>query len=179
MDKKKSLAALFGAGAGLAAGRAIDLALIGGSVATAASAVAFAGYMTLNGDHDPLVNGVQYLSIFSQPSHPHRGDADKPPTFDMNPTGAIPPDTKVAAAGYQLVGAQARFAWLREGSRIFAVRPGEEVPRLGRVARIEKRDGRWSLVDEQGKPLLVSAVVDLMPSAGGKFNKQMIFGGDE
>jgi hypothetical protein len=179
MDKKKSIAALFGAGAGFAAGRAIDLALIGGSVATATGAVAFAGYMTLSGDHDPFVNGMQYLAIFSQPSHPHRGDADQATPFDMNPTGAIPPDAKVVASGYQLVGAQERFAWLREGNRIFPVRPGEEVPRLGHIAKIEKREGHWTLVDDKGKPLLVSAVADLMPSAGGKFDKQMIFGGEE
>ncbi len=78
--------------------------------------------------------------------------------------------------GYWLVGAQPQFAWLREGNRIFSVRPGEEVPRLGRIAAIVERDGRWTLVDSKGAALIVSGQPELSPSAGAKFGKRMIFG---
>jgi hypothetical protein len=177
MAKKKSLAAGVGAVAGMAAGRAVDLALIGGGLATAAGAVGFAGYMVMTGGRAPLVNGTEYLAIFGQPSHPHVGDgAPNPADIDMNPLGAISSDGKDRVGGYQMVGAQEHFAWLREGDRIFAVRPGDEVARLGRIAGIEKREGRWALVDDKGGTLIVSALAEVVPSASGKFDKQMIFG---
>jgi hypothetical protein len=177
MDKKKGMAAAAGGLAGLVGARAFDLALIGGSVATATGAVAFAGYMTLSGNHTPLVKGMKYLAIFAQPSHPHHAEDGDDGGPDMTPIGAIPPG-KAEVEGYQLVGAEPRFAWLREGARIFAVHPGEDVPRLGRIGRIEQRDGRWALLDDSGKTLIVSTLPDLAPSAGGHFDKRMIFGND-
>jgi hypothetical protein len=177
MDSKKTWATLAGATAGVAASRAIDLALIGGGVATAASAVGFAGYMMLAGDHETHVNGMEYLAIFAQPSHgvhgEGKGDAEK---VDSSPVGAIQREIKDNVSGYWLVGAQAQFAWLREGNRIFSVHPGEVVPRLGRVAGIEQRDGRWTLVDDKGAELIVSSQAELPASAGGRFDKRMIFG---
>jgi len=50
------------------------------------------------------------------------------------------------------------------------------VPRLGRVAGIEQRDGRWTLVDDKGAELIVSSQAELPASAGGRFDKRMIFG---
>jgi hypothetical protein len=178
MDNKKTLAAVLGAAAGFTASRAIDLALVGGGVATAASAVGFAGYMMLAGNHEPHINGMEYLAIFAQPSgHAARGaDAADATKVDTRPVGAIPREIKDNVAGYSLVGAQAEFAWLREGNRIFSVRPGQEVPRLGRVAAIVERDGRWTLVNSKGEELLVSGQPELSPSASGKFDKRMIFG---
>ncbi len=175
MDKKKSLAVALGAATGLAAARVIDLALIGASMFTAAGAVGFAGYMTLTGVGAPMILGMDHLAIFAQPSHPHHAETPQFGPVDMSPVGAIPHE-KDHVNGYALVGAQTRFAWLREGNRIFAVRPGEVVPRLGRIAAIEQRDGRWTLVDEKGAPMIVSAIPDLAPSAGGRFDKRMIFG---
>jgi hypothetical protein len=175
MVDKKSLAGVLGAATGLAAARVIDLALIGGSVLTAAGAVGFAGYMTLKGVNSPMIFGMKHLAIFSQPSHPHQGEAPKFGSVDPNPVGALP-RVNDNVNGYALVGAQASFAWLREGNRIFSVRPGEEVPRLGRVAAIEQREGRWTLVDEKGAALIVSPIADLGPPAGGRFGKRMIFG---
>jgi hypothetical protein len=141
MDRKKSLAAMVGAVTGLAAARVVDLALVGGGLATAIGAVALAGYMMTRGEHAPIVNGVQYLAIFAQPSHPHRDDdAPAPVGVDINPVGAISHDGKDQVAGYQMVGAQQSFAWIREGARIFAVHPGDEVPSLGRIGAIEMRD---------------------------------------
>ena len=159
--------------------RLLDFALIGGLVCTAAGAVAFAGYETLINDHTPKVNGLQYLAIFAQPSHggyvAGKSDAER---TDDRPVGAIRREVKDNVAGYWLVGAQRQFAWLREGNRIFSVHPGEEVPRLGRIAGIEQRDGRWTLVDDKGAELIVSSVAELpeAESAGGRFDKRMIFG---
>jgi hypothetical protein len=177
MDRKKSLAAMVGALTGLGAARIVDLALVGGGLATATGAVALAGYMMTRGEHAPIVNGVQYLAIFAQPSHPHRDDdAAAPVGVDTNPIGAISHNGKDQVAGYQMVGAQQSFAWIREGARIFAVHPGDDVPSLGRVGAIEMRDGRWTLMDEKGGTLLVSALAEVAPSAGGRFDKRMIFG---
>jgi len=175
MHSKRSLAALAGAAVGLAAGRLVDAALIGGGVATAAGAVAFAGYMTMGGAHPPLINGMQYLDIFAQPSRGVPARAVAQGDIDMSPVGALGPRASGEVAGYALVGAQARFAWLREGNRIFAVRPGDDVPRLGHIGAIERRDGRWALIDENGATLIESALAELAPSPGGKFDKRMIF----
>jgi hypothetical protein len=178
MDRKKTLAAALGVAAGFTASRAVDLALVGGGVATAAGAVGFAGYVMFAGDHEPHINGLEYLAIFAQPSHHGAPGADKSDAtkVDVRPVGAIPREIKENVAGYWLVGAQPSFAWLREGNRIFAVHPGDDVPRLGRVATIEERDGRWTLVDDKGAAMIVSSVADLPASAGGRFDKRLIFG---
>jgi len=168
MPNKKSLAAIAGAVSGAAAARGADLALLAASLVTAAGAVAFAGYMTMSGTRGPLINGMEYLAIFAQPSHAGRD-------VDMTPVGSIARDAKDHVDGYALVGADLRFAWLREGNRIFAVRPGDDVPRLGHVGAIEQREGRWVLLDEKGATLIVGALVDLAPSACGRFDKRMIF----
>jgi hypothetical protein len=179
MDKKKWLSAGAGAGLGLTASRIMDLSLIGACVATATGTVAFAGYMMMRGDHTPLINGMQYLAIYAQPSHPrHVADAQRPEAVDMAPVGALSRDGQDRTSGYQLVGAEPRFAWLRQGDHIFAVHPGDEVARLGKIASIEQRDGRWTLVDEKGATLIASALVDPTGSAGGRFGKPMIFGAE-
>jgi hypothetical protein len=175
MDKRKSLAALVGAALGVGAARLADLALFGGLVATAGGAVTFAGYMTMRGSHTPLINGMQYLAIFAQPNRHGQGD-EAAPSVDMNPVGAIPAETKVEAGGYALVGAKPSYAWLRAGNRIFAVRPGDDVPQLGHVSAIEQRDGRWTLVDDKGRTLIASALTEIAPPEGGRFEKRMIFG---
>ncbi len=171
MVDKKRLAAIAGAASGAAVSRA-DLALVAGGLATAAGAVAFAGYMTMSGGRGPMVNGIEYLAIFAQPNHTLRT-----PEIDAAPLGAIAGPAKDRVGGYSLVGAQPRFAWLRDGNRIFAVRPGDEVPRLGRVAVIAEREGRWELQDDKGATLIASAFADPAPTAGGRFDKKMIFGG--
>ena len=182
MDKKKPLAAAIGAALGVGVARLADLALIGGLIATAGGAVTFAGYMTIRGAQTPLINGMEYLAIFAQPNHHGHGDEPEATQarqrLDMDPVGAIPRETKDDVGGYALVGAKPTYAWLRQGNRIFAVRPGDDVPRLGHVAGIEQRDGRWTLVDDKGRTLIVSALAEIAPSEGGRFDKRMIFGED-
>ena len=175
MDKKKAVAAATGALAGFATGRMVDLALMGGLVFTAAGAVGFAGYETMINDHKPKVNGMQYLAIFAQPRH-HVVDPEKA-ALDMSPVGALPHAAPLNAGGYSLVGAETRFAWLREGNRIFAVNPGDDVPRLGHVVSIGTHDGRWALLGVNGEILIVGAVAELADPASVRFNKRMIFRG--
>ena len=175
MDNKKTLAAALGIAAGFGAARLVDLALIGGSIATAASAVAFAGYMTLGGgDHPPLINGMEHLAIFAQPNHGVKhGDTT---SVDASPVGALPPEVKAHVEGYSLVGAQKDFAWLREGNHIFSVHTGDTVPRLGRITSIEQRDGRWTLLDDKGNQLIAATKPDIPPPGTGRFDKPLIFG---
>jgi hypothetical protein len=176
MDKNKTFAAALGAALGVGVARLGDIVLMSGLIATAGGAVTFAGYMTMRGGQTPLVNGMQYLAIFAQPSHPAReADGEPTPKLDMNPIGAIPRDSKVEAGGYALVGAKSSYAWLREGNRIFAVRPGDDVPRLGHVAGIVERNGRWALVDDKGGTLILGALAEIAPTEGGRFEKRMIF----
>jgi hypothetical protein len=177
MDKKKTFSAALGAALGIGVARLGDIALMSGLVATAGGAVTFAGYMTMRGGQTPLINGMQYLAIFAQPSRPaHEGDSPPTAKLDMNPVGAIPRDAKIEAGGYALVGAQSSYAWLRAGNRIFAVRPGDDVPRLGHVAAIAQRDGRWALVDDKGATLIAGALAEIAPAEGARFDKRMIFG---
>lgn len=175
MDKKKTLAAATGAAAGFASSRAADYALISGLVFTAAGAVGFAGYETLAGDHGPKIAGMKYLAIFAQPSHHAATDSAARSGLDMNTLGSLPHAAPEEAGGYALVGAQAHFAWLREGNRIFAVTPGEDVARLGHIVSIEPRDGRWALISGAGEILLIGGASDIGASGGAKFDRRMIF----
>jgi hypothetical protein len=176
VDKKKAVGVATGAAAGVAASRAFDFALLGGLLATAAGVVGFAGYETMKGDHQPQIAGMEYLGIFGAPNrHTPAVESAARSGLDMNTLGALPHSAPETAGGYALVGAQSRFAWLREGNRIFAVSPGDDVPRLGRVASIETRDGRWALISPAGEILLTGGAADVGASGGGKFDKRMIF----
>jgi hypothetical protein len=75
-----------------------------------------------------------------------------------------------------LVAAEFGFAWVREGTRIFSVRPGDLVPRLGRVGAIVRRDGRWILVGDAGAVLLSSVDPDPTTDPRAPFRREMIFG---
>jgi hypothetical protein len=178
MAKRKALAAIVGGALGLGAmTRIVDVALIGGALATAAGAVGFAGYMTVTNTHTTRVYGMRYLAIFAQPSHHAEGeDGTRATALDMTPIGAIPRPQRTAPSGYALVGATESHAWLRDGDQIFAVRPGDDVPRLGRVARIALNEGRWTLFDGAGAALLASPQPTLTQTGEARFGKRMIFG---
>ncbi len=179
----------------LAAGKVVDMALIGSSLAAAAGSVAFAGFMLMQGDHPPNVNGLQYLAIFAQPKGALKSDgtsaastaaissaapaqslpAASAPPLDMSPVGAIG-----ASPGYELVSAQAGLAWVRAGGRIFPVRPGDELPGLGLVRAVAWGDGRWTVIGDDGAPLLTSGPPAPAKDGSGKapFSRMMIFGPD-
>jgi hypothetical protein len=173
----------------LAAARAVDIALVGSGLATAIGCVVFAGAMLTQGEHSPNVNGLEYLAIFARPhgagqpaadEAPYRSRADARAPIDMTPVGSIG-GAPASVAGYALVAAQPDFAWVREGSRIFAVRPGDELPRLGRVGAILQREGRWVLASDAGVTLMSSggARAGLDAPARRPFARRMIFGADE
>jgi hypothetical protein len=147
--------------------RLVDVALVSAGFATALGSVVFAGAMLMRGNHAPNVNGLEYLAIFGRP-----GGAVRPSVgvgVDPTPVGSI-------GGELSLVAAESGFAWVGDGSRVFAVRPGDSAPRLGRVGAIVHRDGRWSLLGDDGAVLLSRE--DPAPPADGHapFTRQMIFG---
>jgi hypothetical protein len=79
-----------------------DIALIGAGVTSATASVVFAVAMIGQGDHAPMINGLQYLGVFGQP---HRAAiasaATTPAAAGTLPTGAKAPppsSTQVVAA---------------------------------------------------------------------------------
>ncbi|MGD1035651.1 MAG: hypothetical protein ABR878_00310 [Roseiarcus sp.] len=78
-----------------------DFALVSAGVATAVGSIVFAGAMLLEGNHEPRVNGLQYLAIFAKPRGSSRPALAESPTvaaanrrvagdaLDMAPTGSI------------------------------------------------------------------------------------------
>ena len=167
----------------LSAARAVDVALIGSALAAAAGSAMFAGLMLMRSDSTPDVNGLEYLAIFAKP-HSVAKPAEPPAPraasagIDMTPVGAIARGDDAKASRYAMVAAQSDFAWVRDGSRIFAVRPGDELPGLGHVDAIVSRGGRWLLIGNAGAPLLSSGGLELAGSPRAAFERRMIFGGE-
>ena len=172
-----------------------DLALVGAGMAMAVGSIVFAGAMLLQADHEPRVNGLQYLAIFAKPRGSSRPAlAESPPVaaanrrvaddaLDMAPTGSIARGAaggSTPAEGYRLVAVEPGMAWLSNGSEMRVVKPGEVAPGLGRVASIVKRDGRWALIDELGATLLTSDASETngLGDRGEPFARRMIFGAD-
>ena len=184
-----------------------DIALIGAGLTSAAASVVFAAAMIGQGDHAPMINGLQYLSVFGQP---HRAaiaaaappaavvaapDSAKAPapsrmvaaaaavparsvgqSVDLTPTGSIARgagDPPPNGDPYRLVAVEPGIAWLRNSVETRVVKPGDFAPGLGRVAAIQIRDGRWTLIDESGAALLA-----VETPAADPFARRMIFGGD-
>lgn len=144
--------------------------------ALAAASVTFAGYMLAYGGGQVRVNGIEHLAIFAQP----RGGAaeiaqvgdDK--AFDAQ-TGSIadrdegaPP----AARPTRIVAARPDRVWLMIGGKIRSAGPRDDVPGVGRIGAIVRRDGGWALLDDKGATLLTVA-----REANGAqlFSRSMIF----
>ncbi len=170
----------------IASARMVDLALIASGVAAAVGSVAFAGMMLMQGEHAPRINGMQYLAIFAQPGvAPHSREtpaaaelaAAPPPapaSVDMTPVGSIGPQTPIQRPDFELVSAGRDHAMVRAGMRMFVVRPGDDVPDLGKVRSIDWVDRRWSLVGAEGAILLTSG--ETAPPKPPSFErKKMIF----
>jgi hypothetical protein len=169
---------------------AVDAALVGAGLATAAGAVAFAGIMVAEGDHKPDVYGMKYLAIYAQPRKTAKaagetGPSSGPPAggeIDMAPVGSIgtPPPPPTDMGSFALVSAQPGVAWLREGTRIVAVRQGDVAPGLGRIVDILQRDGRWFLIGDSGTALLSREPPKAKDGpAREPFNRRMIFSDDK
>lgn len=170
-----------------------DFALVGAGVAMAVGSVGFAGYMLLQNDHEPQVNGMQYLAIFAKPRGSSRPALAEAPAvaaasrrvaddgLDMAPTGSIAHAAaggSTGPEGYRIVAVEPGMAWLSNGPEIRVVKPGEVAPGLGRIASIVKRDGRWALIDEAGATLLTSDNPETkgLGAGDGPFARGMIFG---
>jgi hypothetical protein len=174
--------------------------LIGAGLTSAAASVVFAAAMVSRGDHQPLVNGMQYLAIFAQPSgrtapsaptattkfatlgaSPGSARTDAGASIDFNPTGSIPrvvAEEPAQSDPYRLVAVEPGMAWLRNGAEMRVVKPGDVAPGLGRIAAIVKRDGRWALVGDSGVALLVADPPPSVAPAEDRFARGMIFGTD-
>ena len=97
--------------------------------------------------------------------------------LDMAPTGSITRGAATAASvsgGFRILAVEPGVAWLTNGAEIRAIRAGDVAPGLSRVASIEKRDGRWTLIDDSGSPMLAEAPQGQGPDP---FSHRMIFGG--
>ena len=169
---------------------AIDATLVATGLATAAGAVVFAGVMVAEGDHKPDVYGMKYLAIYAQPRKTAKaaddtGPSPEPPAggeIDMAPVGSIgtPPPPPTDMGSFALVSAQPGIAWLREGTRIVAIRQGDVAPGLGRIVDIIQRDGRWFLVGDAGTALLSREPPTASAGpARAPFRRRMIFGDDQ
>jgi hypothetical protein len=175
-----------------------DVALIGAGLASAAASVVFAAAMVTRGDHAPLVNGMQFLTVFGEP-HLHLaasapaaarrvvalGASGAPPggqpgkSVDYDPTGSIvhiAPDDGSADDPYRLVAVEPGMAWLRNSTEMRVVKPGDVAPGLGRIAAIVMRGGRWTLVDDSGAALLTAEPPKGAAGADDPFARPMIFG---
>jgi hypothetical protein len=168
---------------------AVDATLVGAGLAMAGGAVAFAGLMVAESDHKPDVYGMKYLAIYAQPRGTAKaaagetGQSSEPAAgaeIDMAPVGSIgtPPPTDMGS--FALVSAQPGVAWLREGTRIVAVRQGDVAPGLGRIVDILQRDGRWFLIGDSGTALLSREPPKAKDGpAREPFNRRMIFSDDK
>ena len=139
--------------------------------------------MVALGDHQPRINGMQYLAIFAQPRGAGRAAesaALKPPppvaAVDPTPTGSIRPPAPRAApanAPAEIVTADRARAWVKIDGTIRAAAPGDALPGLGRIDAIVERDGRWILLDDAGKELAAGAKGQ--GNATAAFSRPLIF----
>jgi hypothetical protein len=175
----------------------IDHALAGGGFATAFCSLAFAGFMISDKHRQPYFPGGEYLAIFAKPNHGFQVAAHPAPTLvqtaavtdsngvDPTPTGSItgpsradPPDgAGLPPQRYRLVSATREAAWV-EGDRGFRqIKPGEVLPGLGRIAAIERHNGRWTVTTDSGSTLELKDDAASPDTKGDpRFSRQMIFG---
>ena len=99
----------------------------------------------------------------------------------MTPTGSIARgagDAPPIGDPYRLVAVEPGIAWLRNNLETRVVKPGDFAPGLGRIAAIQIRDGRWTLIDESGAALLAAETPAAAGAATNPFSRRMIFGGE-
>ena len=158
-----------------------DVALIGAGLALAGLSIGFASYMVALGDHEPRINGLEYLAIFAQPRGAReiveRSASSAPPraaAVDPTPTGSIAPRPPQANEPPEIVTAERDRAWIKINGTIRAAALGDSVPGLGRIGAIVERGGRWVLLDETGAELAASAAPRGADGAA-PFTRPMIF----
>ncbi len=153
-----------------------DVALRTIGFGLAGASIAFAGYMAAYGGGEVRVFGMEHLAIFAKPRGP-AAVAPSPPArataIDMAATGSVADGaSRPEPPAPQMVAARSDRAWLRMGGKIVAAEPGEDIPGLGRLSAIVRRDGGWVLLGDEGKILLT-----LAGGANGAelFSRRLIF----
>src|SRR5271157_5020969 len=146
-------------------GQEIVLRAVG--TALAGLSIAFAGYMLDQGGGKIRVYGMEHLAIFAQPRGtapaaralvlPSLTQLDTP--VDLTTTSSVDGSVRPATPPrpVEIVAARADRVWLRIDGAIRAAVPGDDVPRVGRIASIVPRDGGWALLDDRGATLLTVA----------------------
>lgn len=143
--------------------------------ALAAASVAFAGYMLACGGGKVRVNGIEHLAIFAQPrGGSTEAQLQKDEALDAT-TGSISDRGEGAPPAVQptrILAVRNDRVWLMVGGRIRSAGPSDDVPGVGRIGAIVRRDGGWALLDDKGATLLT-----LAGDANGArlFSRSMIF----
>jgi hypothetical protein len=153
--------------------------------------------MIRDNGRQPYFPGGEYLAIFSKPNHRVEVAAHLAPTpartaasndangVDPTPTGSIarlssadPPDgAALPPQRYRLVAATRETAWVESERGFRQIKAGEALPGLGRIAAIERRNGRWTMTTDSGLMLELKDDAALGDAKGdSRFSRQMIFG---
>jgi hypothetical protein len=138
--------------------RAVGTALAGASLA-------FAGYMLAFGGGEVRVTGIDHLAIFAQPrGAPTVGVAEiarspegKPFEASASRTADREPDAQPAPRPARIVAARPDRVWLMIGGAIRSAGPNDDVPGLGRISAIVRRNDGWAVIDNRGTTLLTVA----------------------
>lgn len=147
----------------IAPGPEIWLRAIGTAIAGAS--LAFAGYMLAYGGGKVRVNGIDHLAIFAQPRGPTAADAAEiARSPEIEPLGASAAstvdheaDAQPAPRPARIVAARPDRVWLMIGGAIRSAGPNDDVPGVGRISAIVRRNDGWALVDDRGTTLLTVA----------------------
>jgi hypothetical protein len=137
--------------------RAIGTALAGASLA-------FAGYMLAYGGGKVRVNGIDHLAIFAQPRGPTTtGVTEIAASRGVEPLGASAAltdrgaDAQPAPRPARIVAARPDRVWLMIGGVIRSASLNDDVPGIGRISAIVRRNDGWALLDDRETTLLTVA----------------------
>jgi len=133
--------------------------------ALAAASVVFAGYMLAYGGGKVRVNGIEHLAIFAQPRGAATGGVaeigrDQENEASDERAGSSPDrneDAEPIRQPARIVAARRDRVWIMIGGLIRSAGPRDDVPGVGRIGAIVKRDGGWAVVDDKGTTLLTVA----------------------
>jgi hypothetical protein len=146
-------------------GPGLDIWVRAAGTALAAASIVFAGYMLAYGGGRIRVNGIEHLAIFAQPRGGSIGSATEVSQSEENEASAAKasssPDGDEGASSEpqptKIVAARPDRVWLMIGGKIRSAGPRDDVPGVGRIGAIVRRDGGWALLDGNGTTLLTVA----------------------
>lgn len=111
------------------------------------------------------VNGIDHLAIFAQPRGPATAGVTEiarsaeSKSFDAlaSSTADRKADAQPAPRPARIVAARPDRVWLMIGGVIRSAGPNDDVPGVGRISAIVRRNDGWALVDDKGTTLLTIA----------------------